>query len=834
MILNFLQTRSPPILPVLHQRPHQKPAIVNGVESCFTDDVESLRGLGKGNKETIGELLFNFFRRYGHEIDYEKVVVSVRQGKLISREEKGWHQKHNYRLCVEEPFNTERNLGNTADDYAFRGLHMELRRAFSLIADAVDLAGCCEQFVFPVEEERSFWAKPPPQPRPILSRSTSQSGRSAKGGTANVRGGKVPHAQHHRTVQSARRASSAASLGHGNHSAPQTAPLTREYLVQAQRAQSQLHEQLYQHYQLLQVQENELRCHLIQQAHAQAQSIAHAYARHQNSTRLTNGHPSPRLSSLDNPPLTAPMRPELYLYPLQYPQMPIYTQQGPSTNPSSPSLTPATPELRRGLHRSSAAHASSSTSLRSHSQPARPVPPPLALQGLSASNFGSNGLAGYQYARQNLPSNLSATTMGLPDQVSESDKGLGLADLPPEDSVPKEYVGYHFGGSPSIRPYRHDLTLQPIPAFSDIARRRMVVPPEPLPAPALDRVRRERRSPSPLGRERDYPPAPQTAPLATEFPPYRNSLSSSHHRLMEDRGPLIVDGSRPSASITDVTRPASMNLSASTSASDDHSFDTPATMSDSLSQDQFEPTFTGPAQQPLYSQHLLELHNQADDGRIDSVAFTSAPSSSGTVSAPQACSLGTQVSPSTGAPSLSHLGVRVDDTGNVSPRSSPNMRQRASRRVSLLPLGGVPPLDINKGTRELSNEGASNGLPLLSPVPETRSPSPSANRKSDAPKGQKSNGVINPTENKTKESGPSKAQASVNGRQPQTEALAKKPNGAASNGHVKANSNGTGGHGSWQKTTRKRAKSSLSKKAGNHTKGQGEPLPEKESERKGG
>ncbi|KAI9792505.1 MAG: hypothetical protein M1835_007790 [Candelina submexicana] len=833
MILNFLQTRSPPILPVLHQRPHQKRAIVNGVQSSFADDVDSLRGLGKGNKETLGELLFHFFRRYGHEIDYDKIVVSVRQGKLISKEEKGWHLMQNNRLCVEEPFNITRNLGNTADDTAFRGLHMELRRAFSLIADAVDLAGCCEQYVFPVEEER-IWAKPPPQPRPVLSRSTSQSGKSARGGTAPIRGGKVPHAQHHRAVHSNRRASSAASLGHGNHSGPQTAPLTRDYLVQAQRAQSQLHEQLYQHYQLLQVQENELRWQLIQQAHAQAQSMAHAYARNQNPTRSTNGHPSPRLAPLENPPLTAPMRPELYLYPLQYSQLPIYTQPGTSTNPSSPSLAPATPELRRSLHRSSAAHVSSSASYRSHSQPARPVPAPLALQGFSASNFGMNGSPGYQYARQNLQSNLPAKTAGLPDLVSDPSKALGPADVAPEDNVPNEYVGYHFGGSPSIRPFRHGIALQPIPAFSDIARRRTVVPPEQLAPPVLDRLRRDQRSPSPLGHERGYPPALQSAPLVTEFPPHRNLLFSSQHRLMEDRGPLIVDGSRPSASMTDASHPVSVNTSASTSASDDHSFDSSATLSDPLPQGQSELPIANPTQQPLYSKHLLELHKQADDSRVNDVASVSAPSPNGTGSALQACSPLTRLSPPTGATNISHHGLRLDDAGNLSPRSSPNMRQRASRRVSLLPVAGVPPLDITKSTRELPHESASNGLPLLSPVPETRTPSPSANRKPDAPKMQGADGVVIPSENRTKDSEPSTTQGVANGKQLRTEAFAKKPNGAASNGHTKGTTNGIGGQSSWQKTTRKRARSNASKKAGNQIKSQAEPLPEKESERKGG
>ena len=66
---------------------------------------------------------------------------------------KSWLLAINNRLCVEEPFNTMRNLGNTADDTSFRGIHLELRRAFDLIA-AGKLDECCEQYVFPKEEEK--------------------------------------------------------------------------------------------------------------------------------------------------------------------------------------------------------------------------------------------------------------------------------------------------------------------------------------------------------------------------------------------------------------------------------------------------------------------------------------------------------------------------------------------------------------------------------------------------------------------------------------------------------------------------------------------------------
>ncbi|EEQ29544.1 PAP/25A associated domain family protein [Microsporum canis CBS 113480] len=177
LIINFLQTRIPPIVPSLQKRVAASEAStdsssITSTASCasytsFDDDVEKLSSFGEENKSSLGDLLFQFFRYYGYEVDYEKSVMSVRHAKLISKEEKGWHLLQNNRLCVEEPFNTSRNLGNTADDTSFRGLHQELRRAFKAISEG-KLDECCEQYEYPPEEER-VWERPAPQPRPVLT-----------------------------------------------------------------------------------------------------------------------------------------------------------------------------------------------------------------------------------------------------------------------------------------------------------------------------------------------------------------------------------------------------------------------------------------------------------------------------------------------------------------------------------------------------------------------------------------------------------------------------------------------------------------------------------------
>ncbi|KAG4305937.1 hypothetical protein PORY_000847 [Pneumocystis oryctolagi] len=154
MIINFLQMRNPPILPSLHQLPHEQneSSIIGGIDVSFFDDIDALKSFGEKNTESLGGLLFAFFRRYAYEFDYDRYVISVRHGHYLSKSAKGWHLTQNNRLCVEEPFNTKRNLGNTADDITVKGLQIEFRRAFHLIANYYDLKEACADYIFAYEE----------------------------------------------------------------------------------------------------------------------------------------------------------------------------------------------------------------------------------------------------------------------------------------------------------------------------------------------------------------------------------------------------------------------------------------------------------------------------------------------------------------------------------------------------------------------------------------------------------------------------------------------------------------------------------------------------------
>ncbi|KAG0034361.1 hypothetical protein BGZ81_005037 [Podila clonocystis] len=154
IVINFLQMRSPPILPALHDMPHTLSAdnqVINGNNTSFFEDLSKLEGFGYSNKETLGGLLYAFFRRFAIEFDYDHHVISMRHGRYLTKESKDWHipGKHYKLFCVEEPLDTSRNLGNSSDMASSKGLKQEFGRALDILIHRGSLNECCEQWVFP-------------------------------------------------------------------------------------------------------------------------------------------------------------------------------------------------------------------------------------------------------------------------------------------------------------------------------------------------------------------------------------------------------------------------------------------------------------------------------------------------------------------------------------------------------------------------------------------------------------------------------------------------------------------------------------------------------------
>lgn len=831
MILNFLQTRNPPVLPCLHRRPHQRLIDADGKLSSFADDLNSLRGFGQKNKETLGELLFHFFRRYAYEIDYEKNVVSVREGHLISKEAKKWHLMQNNRLCVEEPFNTERNLGNTADDISFRGLHIEIRRAFGLISEA-RLSACTEQYEYPAIEER-VWEKPASKPPPVLTRSHSQSGRGGKSSSVS-RGARNGQTQA-RTSQ-ARRASSAATTGrlNGLQYVPR-GPSQREHPLQAHFDQLQLHERFVNEFQFLQAQEQELR---IRQAQAQLHANAHAQSSIAQQAAREN---ISRASAAHTPPLTAPIQNAPYFYPFPYPSVVGDPSQGVHTNPSSPSMKPvqlARPELRRKVHRSSAADPTSSVS-RSHSQPARPLPLGVPAQGVSGYPMGSAAFQQYQQIRQQQLYNAMELAQRNQRYMENHNPRPLIPDHAYEESLPKEYIGYYVHDSPPAHPYRDVLSMPQVPVYNDLQHVRP-------PRPDFSRLRVAPRSPSPSPimpcRDRS-----QSVQSAASAPPGPMLLDRTHNPTSSLRtvGPIIANGSdewdpneyMATAETTPISRSSTTNTM-NTSA-DEPSYQYPVALSSA------PPPKHGRADlgfehanRPTPSYPIPEVPRAADlmrTSRAEQTMRSQVPQTNGIkVVEPPARSHADPMQVTNG------LGIQYENhkaNFNIASAVNGSAQSNMPHSKQGQPVGAKA---------DQAGEGIDNPLKppsILSPVREVRSPSPTTILKRREGIAEQKKPLIF--------SGPLDLvippfSAEKHAQRKQKEALLQKPNGKVTPSPAKATETSdsvssptkqqvphlqTNG---WQQTTRKGKKKTKGHSSQASIDTNGEPIPADIADRKGG
>lgn len=795
MIIFFLQTRDPPILPALHQRPHNKLPPKNGVESAFADDLDALAGFGSNNKETLGELLFQFFRFYGHAFDLDNGVVSVRHGRQLTKAEKKWNTGFGNRLCVEEPFNIGRNLGNTADDISFRGVHIELRRAFDLISEG-KLEECCEQYVFPPEEKQTnTFQRPTQKPKPIL-RSSSQSSRGGGRGGGH-RGGR--HNSHNRNGNSNRRASSGAFDHNLGYIPGLPANLSQQEAWLQRQAQTQLHNDLFATYSVLQAQENSLRLQLYAQG-LQNQAYVQSHGQGQVNGAPGKQHATDRnrTSSFDQPPLTAPIRPDMYFYPLQYPATPgMYGYQTPTTNPSSPSLSSAVPEMRRSMHRSTVTNGASqggqsNSALRSQSQPAsRSGPVPLSMNG---NGMPHPGLGIYQQMR---PINGNIIPSFIPDENSESAMESSYGSLPTsDDPTPKEYVGYYVN-DPTQFWRRQANTPMPVPAFGDLGQSRAGprrLSAEQLPQSILDRLKRPSRSPSPLGHDRSFSTG---APLPSF--PSQNGVSNTNLRALNNQTPIVVNGSNP----VPLSIPNWQASISDGSISEDRSSDIFVGSLDSVSQASRAGS-DGFGEQDLSGQVTPRDTRPEIRTEPPMVVNGSTPLKSDTGSASSSMASSNEHVPQPINPTATLLPIET----NGQLRLSPSSRNKFARQN-----GGVSPLDIGLG-----QDYNRDDLAHLSPVYETRTPSPTANRKFE-PVEKKPNGVPPKPIQKT---GSSNSVLPI-----QAPAVSKL------NGHTRA-SKSEGAPGSWQKIQKSKKKTASSDMKSVEGQPQPEKLPVHVNERKGG
>ena len=462
MIINFLQTRDPPILPTLQHQTGVAAHVIDGLNVAFDKNIDNYKDFGKRNTASIGSLLFRFFQYYGQEVDFEDSVMSVRMGKVLPKMQKGWHLLQDNRLCVEEPFNTSRNLANTADNTSMRGIHLELRRAFGLLSKC-KLGACCEGYVPPKDESRTSEIFIPPVSRPVVTQAPPQPPKPIR---SSGRGGR--HSQSYRGIASSRRQSNPSSSVRGAYLRHLPFGLMPQDLqMQAQHQQHLLHDRLFQQYQYLQAQEQQLRMQLHEQALLQGRllpalsypHIAFPNYVHQEDSYTDNS--SSRASSMTRIPLSAPIHQQRFGYASPFPQ-PVPSDSGKSSGSASPHIGPAPLADRRLPRRSSLTQSSTTGPWRAHSQPARPVD--TAINGLLYARPPPISQEVQQDRR-------SSTSSSVQDSLGDAASARSLYTLPQPyvRRRPSEYVGWYIGQSPTQSPYSHSAGISPIPSHVGLA-----------------------------------------------------------------------------------------------------------------------------------------------------------------------------------------------------------------------------------------------------------------------------------------------------------------------------------------------------------------------------
>eukprot|EP01027_Heterolobosea_sp_BB2_P022924 GEZU01033829.1.p2 GENE.GEZU01033829.1~~GEZU01033829.1.p2 ORF type:complete len:237 (-),score=64.24 GEZU01033829.1:83-760(-) len=157
MLIHYLQNLKVPVLPILQDLNAFKdladkvPQVtIEGRNCTYVNTIDSLLHFGEKNKSSVGELLVGFFRHYFKEFDYNKMVVSIRTREHLTKKKKGWTDPNEQRnfICIEDPFETDFNVGRVVSQNCIHDIRYEMWRAYSLLCssdgDSDVLSRVCE------------------------------------------------------------------------------------------------------------------------------------------------------------------------------------------------------------------------------------------------------------------------------------------------------------------------------------------------------------------------------------------------------------------------------------------------------------------------------------------------------------------------------------------------------------------------------------------------------------------------------------------------------------------------------------------------------------------
>jgi DNA polymerase sigma len=149
MVVHFLQTRQPAVLPCLQKLAAASPSckIIDGFDCTYFRDV---RQLGPSpNRQSVAELLVEFMRLMAHEFNYHHAVISVRTAAYLSKQEKQWTEskgRDRHWISIEDPFEVTHDLGRVCDRAALHEVRGEFMRAHRIFCESGDVREVCEAY----------------------------------------------------------------------------------------------------------------------------------------------------------------------------------------------------------------------------------------------------------------------------------------------------------------------------------------------------------------------------------------------------------------------------------------------------------------------------------------------------------------------------------------------------------------------------------------------------------------------------------------------------------------------------------------------------------------
>ena len=183
MMIHYLQSVQPPILPVLSLLPSSWDGTDDGHAEEGSPDLPAvnvpsadgrlcnvyfyqpadeqvgfalLNKYGAQNKMSLAQLFVGFFHHFACRFDYQRQVVCVRKKTLLGKDEKieqdQWRRHR--RLSIEDPFERYYDVAHPVREHKHRLIRAEMARVFALWTDASTRGVNANELISTILQER--------------------------------------------------------------------------------------------------------------------------------------------------------------------------------------------------------------------------------------------------------------------------------------------------------------------------------------------------------------------------------------------------------------------------------------------------------------------------------------------------------------------------------------------------------------------------------------------------------------------------------------------------------------------------------------------------------